>query len=54
LHGFNLGEAMDEVEVKKRFKELILEQEPYYGHLPSKFTSSEFIEKILGMEADQQ
>lgn len=47
-----IGEAMDLPEIKKRFKELILEREPYFGHLPSKFTTDEFIENILSMSAE--
>ena len=43
---------MDHTEFKKRFKELILEKEPYIGHLPSKFTSDEFIENIMGMTSE--
>jgi len=36
-------------EVKKHFKELTIDKDPYYGNLPPKFSTTEFINDLLGM-----
>ncbi|KAJ3335938.1 Cilia- and flagella-associated protein 251, partial [Kappamyces sp. JEL0680] len=46
------GEAMNAAESKKQFRNLLLDQDPYYGNFPSKFTTDEFIEKLLGMTSE--
>lgn len=38
-------------EIKKQFKELIMDRDPYFGNIPNKFSTDEFIQDMLGMSA---
>ncbi|KAL2912486.1 hypothetical protein HK105_208058 [Polyrhizophydium stewartii] len=43
------GESFSLEDAHEAFHELLIEQPPYFGRLPRKFTTKEFIEGILGM-----
>ncbi len=44
---------MNVQEIRKHFKDILMEKDPYYGQLPSKFTAKEFIQELLEMTTDK-
>ena len=45
---------MNVQETRKLFKDILMEKDPYYGQLPSKFTAKEFIQELLEMTTDRE
>ena len=50
----NLGESMSLDQIKEAFQELLDQQSPYFGEMPSKFTTKEFISDILGLATSEE
>ena len=48
-----LGESMSLDQIKEAFKDLLEQESPYFGDLPSKFTAQEFINNILGLRTQE-
>ncbi|KAI8920548.1 WD40-repeat-containing domain protein [Entophlyctis helioformis] len=45
------GESFSHEDAQEAFKELLMEEPPFFGRLPRKFTSKEFIHGVLGLSA---
>ncbi|KAI8903281.1 quinon protein alcohol dehydrogenase-like superfamily, partial [Gorgonomyces haynaldii] len=47
------GESMSLEQIEQQFQQLLFHESPYFGQLPSKFTTKEYIEDLMGMQSSE-